>query len=208
MSGRSERSPSRVNPLVADFPTTSRQKWSARSSARASARFLSADRVIALHIRETSVFEAPERTRAGRPRECWAPAPLVVIQCGALMSCRREWIHAVTITRLYDARPLVLPPVHMHRRPCAPTPSSLLSALSSALLPSAEMLVVERKRGPARAAGSGGMEQPDRPSERWRETSPSSWLQQSAFAGSECSDSSHEQCPVRAVWWSGRVCCL
>jgi hypothetical protein len=27
------------------------------------------------------------------------------------------------------------------------------------------MLVIERKRGPACAAGSGGMEQPDRPSE-------------------------------------------
>jgi hypothetical protein len=41
----------------------------------------------------------------------------------------------------------------------------LLSALSKALLPPAEMLVIERKRGPACAAGSGEMEQPDRPSE-------------------------------------------
>jgi hypothetical protein len=46
-----------------------------------------------------------------------------------------------------------------------PLGSVALAALSRALLPPAEMLVIERKRGPACAAGSGGMEQPDRPSE-------------------------------------------
>jgi hypothetical protein len=41
--------------------------------------------------------------------------------------------------------------------------SPAFRALSRALLPPAEMLVIERKRGLACAAGSGGMEQPDRP---------------------------------------------
>jgi hypothetical protein len=50
-------------------------------------------------------------------------------------------------------------------RAAAPPRRALQPALSRALLLAAEMLVKKRKRGPACAAGSGGMEQPDRPSE-------------------------------------------
>ena len=56
-------------------------------------------------------------------------------------------------------------------------PAALLSAPSRALLAPAEMLVTKRKRGFRCAAGSGGMQQPDRPSAggvrvpRFRETS-------------------------------------
>jgi hypothetical protein len=61
----------------------------------------------------------------------------------------------------------------------------LVSAPSRALLTPAEMLVVERKRVPYFAAGSGGMQQTEWPLSRWRETSTFAWKQQRIDGGAK-----------------------
>jgi hypothetical protein len=73
------------------------------------------------------------------------------------------------------------------------------SALSGAPLTPAQMLVIERKRGFRSAAGSGGMQQPDRPRQvglrfpRFRETSNDA-------VGSSAAGTAHEQRRRRNCW--------
>jgi hypothetical protein len=68
-------------------------------------------------------------------------------------------IHAIALTRFPVSALPIRPSMHVQRRATESAVRSLPSAPSRALLTPAEMLVVERKRVPYFAAGSGGMQQ-------------------------------------------------